>query len=448
MANRFSRDCIDMLLAYPFPTKDSPAKLTPLSILFPGVLFKSQGLRVAYYDQRFDSQAELDDLILQSKEIAVSAMTGSQCAEAAKLLLYAKRLKPKIIASVGGPHARFMSEDVKKEPFVDKVYPNLAYGEELCPFDEQTQKHFARTEMMYFTSLGCQFGCRFCSQSSAWRPLPMQRLDRELSMIHNAVGFKNVAFCDQNITHPVQLIRGKTVKVDTVQRIRDLGSILRRLNVTWSGSLRCPDLSKAMVDALVFSGANNLHVGCESGSERVLRQIIRKGHGLDAIREAVMNVRGHGLSVLYSFIAGMPGEKKEDALATMDLIDWIMETDRSAKVSVYHYTPYPGTSMYDDAISGRFGFPVFSPPRTMIEWGNMALMASPIYWIAGLCFRQDNSRKNFPGNDWLLIEPYIKLAQKKWRSRDIAEFPCDEVSMLIERQVRKWDAVKVSANIK
>ncbi len=40
---------IDMLLVYPKATKDSPVNLTPLSILYPGALFESQGKRVAVF---------------------------------------------------------------------------------------------------------------------------------------------------------------------------------------------------------------------------------------------------------------------------------------------------------------------------------------------------------------------------------------------------------------
>ena len=43
---------IDILLVYPKPTKDSPVKLLPLSILFPGAMFEKKGLGVEYFDDR------------------------------------------------------------------------------------------------------------------------------------------------------------------------------------------------------------------------------------------------------------------------------------------------------------------------------------------------------------------------------------------------------------
>ncbi|KRT59571.1 hypothetical protein Ga0076813_15642, partial [endosymbiont of Ridgeia piscesae] len=122
---------------------------------------------------------------------------------------------------------------------------------------------------------------------------------------------------------------------------------------------------------------------------------------------------------------------------TLDLIDWIVDTDPDARVSIYNYAPYPGSPMYEDALAGVDGYPRFEPPASMEGWGRLKLMQSPIYWIAGLNFRMDNTRKSFPGDDWRLIEPYVELARDKWQQRDVAEFPCDEVERLIEAQVQK-----------
>jgi radical SAM superfamily enzyme YgiQ (UPF0313 family) len=140
---------------------------------------------------------------------------------------------------------------------------------------------------------------------------------------------------------------------------------------------------------------------------------------------------------MYSFIAYMPREKPEMVGDTLDLIDWIVDTDPEARVSIYEYAPYPGSPMYDDAVAGVDGFPKFDPPTTMEGWAENRLMISPIYWIAGLNFRLDNTHKNFPGEDWKIIEPYYELAQTKWRERDLREFPCDEVEALILEQVEK-----------
>src|SRR5438309_2352115 len=142
---------IDMLLVYPRPTSDSPVKLIPLSILYPGALFESEGRRVAYFDERYDSPEMLDELIRESMEIGVSAFTGYQVGRAARILKHAKHISPSIVTGVGGHHARILPNEVLAEPFVDKVWPERQYGEHLFPYSREKKLLFARGEMQYFT---------------------------------------------------------------------------------------------------------------------------------------------------------------------------------------------------------------------------------------------------------------------------------------------------------
>ncbi len=156
-----------------------------------------------------------------------------------------------------------------------------------------------------------------------------------------------------------------------------------------------------------------------------------------AIQNACRALLGTGISLQYSFITGMPRETLAQRQKTFDLIDWIVATDPVARVSIYQYAPYPGSPMYDDAVAGVEGFPRFVPPTTMEGWGRLPLMRSPAYWIAGLCFRQENTHKNFPGEEMALIQPYVDLARAQWKARDVDTFPVEEVEALIAGQVVK-----------
>ena len=421
---------IDMLLAFPVPSVESPNQMTPLSILFPGALFEKQGKRVAYFDERFDSQEMLVDLIKHSKEIGVSAFTGYQSKHAATILEKAKEINPEIITGVGGVHVRILPEQVLTEPFVDRVWTERVYGENLFPYNEQTRIHFERCEMQYFTSRGCPFNCSFCALRSLWEPKDMEEVDRELKIIHNDVKFKSVTFSDPNIACG-------SATINRIERIKQLGKTMRDLNVVWVSNMRANYFTPEMVDVLVESRCKAIEIGCESGSDYFLKHVIRKGYGVDVVKRAAENIQSSGISIMYSFMTNMPRETKKMQMETFDLVDWIVQTDSNARVSIYNYAPYPGTSMYEDAVNGVDDYPKFSPPTTMKGWANLALMKSPLYWIVGLCFRKDNSHKNFPGEDWKLIEPYIKLAEKKWKVRNVEDFPCEEVEKLISKQLEK-----------
>jgi len=424
----------DILLVYPKSSKDSPAKQTPLSILFPGAYFKEKGMRVEYYDDRFESWDTLTDHIKNSKEIAVSAMTGYQTGQAAKILKYAKQIAPNIITSVGGPHVQMLPEQVIQEPFVDKIYKEINYGEHLFPYDSQTHKYWERGDMAYMSSSGCPFPCTFCSQGlTEWQPTELEKFKREITILHENIGFDDCSLVDPNVSHGSYKEDGHTIKEDKYKRMQGIGQTFKDLGVTWQCAMRHPDLTKKMVDILANHNCSQLHLGAESGSEDYLRKVLKKGHGVKNIKQAALNLKGSGISVLFTFISYMPGETIEDIYKTMDLVDWINDVYPEARVSIYNYAPFPGTKLYQEAVAGR-GYPKFSIPQTMEEWCERKLMSSPLYWIAGLNFRLDATKHNFQGDDWKLIEPYYNLAVKKWKKRDIEEFPVEEVERLVAKQ--------------
>ena len=428
---------LDMLMVYPNPSSDSPYGLTPLSILFPGAMFEEQGMSVDYHDCRWDKPGRLVELVDQASQIATSAFTGYQAAHAAEILINAKRQNPEIITHLGGHHARLCTKDVEAEWFVDKVWPNRSYGEHLFPYSTKAKRLWKRGTVQYQTSSGCYFGCSFCALRTMWEPREQDRIDRELRTIHNDVGFREVSFTDPNIGIQKYKQNGEWKFKDRLQRIRAIGGTLNDLGVRWDGNIRSDYLTPELVDVLAESGCYSLEIGCESGNEEFLRKVIHKGHGVESIKNAARLVKGSGISIMYSFIRGMPRESEEAKNDTMELIDWIVDTDPNARISMYQYAPYPGGPAYQDAITGVAGYPLFKPPKTMAGWGKLKLMVSPAYWITGLLFRMDNTLKNFPGDDYKLIAPYIALARKQWDARDIDNFPAEEVEALVAAQVAK-----------
>jgi radical SAM superfamily enzyme YgiQ (UPF0313 family) len=426
-----------VLLAYPKPTEESPTTLTPLSVLFPAAMYEAQGRTVVVWDERFDPYEEFDALVKDASQVGVSAFTGTQAGRAARLLKRAKALKPGVHTIVGGHHARILPDQVAAEPFVDEVAAKPPYGEELFPWGPQYERHWRRSDVQFFTSRGCPYACSFCALRSDWEPRPVEQLDREINTMHEALGFKEITFSDPNIATGVWREGDGMKRIDRVERIRQIGGVLRPLGVRWISALRSPYLTEQMVDALAWAGCAQLEIGCESGDDEFLRRVIRKGHGVDAIKAAARRIKGSGISLLYSFIMGMPRETPAMRAATADLIDWIAAEDPLARVSVYQFTPYPGSPMYDEAVAGVDGFTPFVPPTTMEGWGALRLMRSPAYWITGLTFRGDNTRKNFPGAEWAKIEPYVTLAQRRWRERNFEDFPQAEAETLISAAVAK-----------
>ena len=431
---------IQMLMVYPTPAFDSPFFLTPLSIMYPGAMFEAKGMNVEYVDLRWDSQQMLEDLIKDSSQIGVSCFTGFQCAKAMDVIERAKQINPKIIVNVGGHHARLCPDDVKREPLVDVVWPERSYGENLFPFSEKTHRLWKRGDLQMVTSTGCPYACTFCALRSAWNPRDLDALEHQVDMVYDLTGFTEVSFSDPNIGYQKwKDDDGKTHRLDRTERMRGIGKILNKHKIRWDGNIRADYITPELVEAMADAGCYSIEFGCESGNDWFLKNVIKKGHGIDAIKNANTCMHGSGISVMNSWVRGMPHETNDQWIDTMNLIDWIMEVAPEARASVYRFTPYPGGPAYDMAVKGD-GIAKFDPPKTMREWGSLKLMVDSTYWVAGLNFRLDNSQKNFPGDDWKLIEPYVMKARQLWKERRVDDFTLQDVAdveRLIEFQIRK-----------
>lgn len=431
---------IDMLMVYPSPCLDSPFNLTALSIMYPGAMFEEQGMTVEYLDMRWDTEEELEAKIKESKQIGVSAFTGYQCGRAADIMIRAKELNPKIVTNLGGHHARMCPEDVRAEPFVDVVWPERAYHEHAFPFSAGAQRLWKLApDVQYITSSGCPYACSFCALRSAWTPRPLNDIGEQISKLQEIRPFDEVSFSDPNIGFDRTRVDGTMTRVDRMERLKGIGNVMRSFGIRWDGNIRSDYVTPELVEVMAWSGCFSIEFGCESGNDEFLKKVIRKGHGVDSIRNANKCMAGSGISVMNSFIRGMPRETHPQWLDTMELIDWIMDTAPEARASVYRFTPYPGGPAYDDAVAG-IGIDKFDPPKTMKQWGSLKLMVDSTYWCAGMCFRLDNTEKNFPGEDWKIIEPYVQLARKLWAERRPEDFPAEEVESLITWQVRKHNA--------
>lgn len=412
---------IDFVFVYPIVTYDSPKLHPPLSVIYPASYFMKLGFRVEIHDCRFDGDDRLKELIKKTKFLGVTAMTGVQCAEAVKITTYAKHINPNIITFLGGFHTTSIPQQTINEPSIDFI-TSKKFGQDLeieDIYNPLTERLFKKGQLQWFTSTGCWGECTFCGLNEQWKPKDFKKLEKEIIFLHKKLKFDFIFFSDPNI--------GGNPK-----RIKKIGKLLN--GIKFHANIRNDSLSKEMVIALNQAGCTSLEVGAESGSNEILFKL-KKGHlvGTTILGAEKIAKYGKDISVMYSCMVRIPGETKEQLLDTLDLIDKLVEINPSARISIFTYTPYPGTELFDEAVEEGF-----EPPEDMIGWSKIGMNADPLYWIAGLTFRKDNIETNFPTpEERKLIEPYEKLAEKKWKERDIDDFPSEEVEKIIKNAVNK-----------
>jgi anaerobic magnesium-protoporphyrin IX monomethyl ester cyclase len=101
-------------------------------------------------------------------------------------------------------------------------------------------------------------------------------------------------------------------------------------------------MKPATVAALREAGAEEVWIGVESGSQRIL-DAMDKGTRIDQIRTATRALREHGIRTGWFIQLGYLGEEWDEILLTRDLI----REERPDEIGVSVSYPLPGTGFYE-----------------------------------------------------------------------------------------------------
>jgi len=97
-----------------------------------------------------------------------------------------------------------------------------------------------------------------------------------------------------------------------------------------------------IVKALASSGCENVWIGAESGSQKIL-DAMDKGITIDQIKTATLLMKQHGIKPSFFIQFGYPGEDKADIESTIDMINELLPFEIGISVSY----PLPGTVFYN-----------------------------------------------------------------------------------------------------
>ena len=154
---------------------------------------------------------------------------------------------------------------------------------------------------------GCNWGCRFCLTSQAFRPARFRSIDKLIAQAK--LGLK--------YTKRLGLVGAA---VPDHPRIEELVTQLHQIGAELSiSSLRMRPLSRIVLREMAKSGARTIALAPEAGSQR-LRQVIKKGISEDDILEAMDKVAEQKLKQLkLYFMIGLPSETDDDIEAMINL---------------------------------------------------------------------------------------------------------------------------------
>lgn len=185
------------------------------------------------------------------------------------------------------------------------------------------------------TSRGCPFSCVYCKMDH--QPFNMRSAEsvlREFQEIKR-LGIQEVEIYDDtfNFDHK----RTKTICE---------GLIELNLGIKWAIRDRVDRVEPDVLRALKKAGCIRIHLGIESGSDRILQRIGKK-IDTNMAKRAVTLAKQAGFEVLTYYMFGLPEETLKEAEST---IEFALELDSDyAEFSIT--IPYPATRAYAEALS-------------------------------------------------------------------------------------------------
>ena len=248
-------------------------------------------------------------------------------------------------------------------------FPATPYG--IIDIEKYMVNDLDTRTMKYFSSQGCPYGCGFCAETSmysrGWTGFPVGRILDDLEELADRHGVNAIDFADTNF-------------FISKKKVRDFceGMIERGIALKWAADIRTrqfldfePELRQLIYDA----GCRRLLLGAESGSQAALEHIGKRTTVAETL-EVSRVCNELGIIARFTTMFGFPAEPEKDIEATLKMIEGIKAVNRDFEVHGFFFAPYPGASMYSEAI--REGF---SPPQSLEGWSDFDLTGLHTPWV-------------------------------------------------------------------
>lgn len=384
----------------------------PLSLLYVSAYLVQEGYEVTIIDNRIEgqdwtqtlSEALSDDVVL----VGCTVMTGTPLVDARDASKIAQMRGLPVVW--GGGHPTVLSDQTLTESYVDFVirgYGAAALLElvrhlsgegdhplegiaglsfstadgrrvhnptsrqlevidwQMIPYhliEDYTVYHqLDHKEVVFpiYSAYGCPYQCSFCISpvryqhiKKKWHPLSACDVVDHIEYLVKEFGATYIYFYDEDSFVKLQHV------VDVIDEIKRR-DVRVKLGFRGARISEIRQMDGAFLDRLAEAGTDVLHIGLESGSQRML-DLFQKKTTVDDIR-AVNRLlcQNDEVMAVFNWIVGSPTETLRDLKETKELIlEIVRDNPRAIILRPNLFQPLPGTPLFDLAIKEGYQQPL------------------------------------------------------------------------------------------
>lgn len=412
-----------ILLVYPsMGMSGALVRHIPLSLVYAAADSIKVGFAVDIVDIRLSPATWQPDIAAaitaDTVLVGISVMTGMPIGNALEISRWLKANYPAIACVWGGPHATFSASEILDESSVDYVVcgygsmalarlarhlcgdagapqlnaiPGLVYRDisartvvqvppasdhEILDYRDIPYHLIEKNLNLYgqldsterifpmYSTMGCPYGCTFCSSPAQYGNmertytfLTPRDVVEHIELVVTKYKATYIYFIDDDsFINPAHV----EAIIDEINR-RD---IRVRLGFRGAHINDVKRMNGAYLAKLAAAGTNILHIGAESGSQRML-DLMKKNCTVDDILEVNRKLALYPqITAAYNWLIGLPGETLDDLLETRELIIRMLKENPSAIIFAPNkYRPLPGTELYEIALANGY-----QKPTRQEEW--------------------------------------------------------------------------------
>jgi anaerobic magnesium-protoporphyrin IX monomethyl ester cyclase len=203
------------------------------------------------------------------------------------------------------------------------------------PYRKMWMKHAGYFSMNMATTRGCPYKCNWCAKpiyGNRYNCRSPKKVVEELKLLKEKFQFDHIWFCDD-------IFGLKPEWVEEFASLVDKEDLKFRFKIQARADLM---IKEQYVKALASAGCDNVWMGAESGSQKIL-DAMDKGITIEQIHEATRLLKQYKIKPSFFIQFGYLGETKEDIRLTIKMINHLLPHDIGISVSY----PLPGTGFYE-----------------------------------------------------------------------------------------------------